>query len=301
MCEARGPYSAPRRSGTMRRMSPLDRLARPVKGLILGQVRALFNDSARGEAPVVRREDALFPPDSVAWRVHGDVTSMLVGGIAALLLQMLHPKVLAGVWDHSGFRGDMHGRLLRTARFIAVTTFGAADDARAAIARVRHIHDHIEGTLPDGAPYRASDPQLLAWVHVCEVLCFLDGWIRYGDPMMRRAEQDRYIAEMARIAAPLGVAPVPHSRAEAEAILRGMRPDLRVDDRTRDVARVLLQQPARSLAAAPFQAITLQAGVDLLPPWARAMHRLAQPDLGRPLLRAGTFGVAGTLRWALRP
>ena len=281
-------------------MSPTDRLTRPLKGLIVGQVRALFNDKARGETPVVRSPDALFPPDSVAWRVHGDVTSMLVGGIAALLLQMLHPKVLAGVWDHSGFREDMQGRLRRTARFIAVTTFGAPDDARAVLAKVRRIHDHVGGTLPDGTPYLASDPDLLAWVHVCEVLCFLDGWIRYGEPTMSRADQDRYVAEMARIAEPLGVSPVPHTRAEAEAIMTAMRPQLRVDTRTREVARVLLDQPAPSLAAGPFQAMTLQAGVDLLPGWARTMHGLAQPEFGRPLLRAGTFGIASTLRWAFR-
>lgn len=284
----------------MRSMSPADRLTRPLKGLIIGQVRALFNDSARGEKPVQRNPNALFPPDSVAWRVHGDVTTMLVGGIAALLLQMLHPKVLAGVWDHSGFRDDMQGRLRRTARFIAVTTFGAPDDARAMIARVRKIHDHIGGTLPDGTPYRAGDPALLAWVHVSEVLSFLDGWIRYGEPTMSRADQDRYVAEMARIAEPLGVDPVPHSRAEAEAIMTAMRPELVVDARTRDVASVLLDQPAPSVAAGPFATMTLQAGVDLLPGWARAMHGLSQPSLGLPLLRAGTFGVASTLRWAFR-
>jgi uncharacterized protein (DUF2236 family) len=284
----------------MNPMSPADRLARPLKGLIVGQVRALFNDQRRGERPVQRRQDALFPPDSVAWRVHGDVTSMLVGGVAALMLQMLHPAVLAGVWDHSGFRDDMQGRLRRTARFIAVTTYGAPDDARALLAKVRKIHDHIGGTLPDGTPYRASEPDLLAWVHVSEVLSFLDGWIRYGEPGMSRADQDRYVAEMARIAEPLGVDPIPTTRAEAEAIQRAMRPSLRVDARTRDVAGVLLNQPSPSLAARPFQTMTMQAAIDLLPGWARTMHGLEQPGVGLPLLRAGTFGVASTLRWAFR-
>ena len=284
----------------MNPMSPADRLARPLKGLIVGQVRALFNDKTRGERPVQRRQDALFPPDSVAWRVHGDVTSMLVGGVAALMLQMLHPAVLAGVWDHSGFRDDMQGRLRRTARFIAVTTYGAPDDARALLAKVRKIHDHIGGTLPDGTPYRASEPDLLAWVHVSEVLSFLDGWIRYGEPGMSRADQDRYVAEMARIAEPLGVDPIPTTRAEAEAIQRAMRPSLRVDARTRDVAGVLLNQPSPSFAARPFQTMTMQAAIDLLPGWARTMHGLEQPGVGLPLLRASTFGVASTLRWAFR-
>ena len=95
---------------------------RPLKQAIAEGVVAIFNDTSRGERPVQRRTDGLFGPQSVAWRVHGDVSSMMVGGVAGLLLQMLHPAVLAGVWDHSNFRADMHGRLRRTARFIALTT-----------------------------------------------------------------------------------------------------------------------------------------------------------------------------------
>ena len=83
---------------------------------------------------------------------------MMVGGVAGLLLQMLHPAVLAGVWDHSNFRADMHGRLRRTARFIALTTYGGQAEAEAAIARVRGIHDHVRGTLPNGRAYAANDP-----------------------------------------------------------------------------------------------------------------------------------------------
>ena len=83
-------------------------LARTLKGTISAQVVALFNDRSRGERPVVPRLDGLFGPHAVAWRVHGDVTSMMVGGVAGLLLQMLHPAVLAGAWDHSNFRADMH-------------------------------------------------------------------------------------------------------------------------------------------------------------------------------------------------
>lgn len=265
---------------------------------IVQQVRAVFNDQARGERPVVRSPNALFQPGSVVWRVHGDVTTMMVGGVAALLLQMLHPAVLAGVWDHSDFRRDMLGRLRRTARFIALTTYGAREEAEAAIARVRTIHDHVDGTLPDGTPYRAGDPRLLAWVHVSEAVSFLDAWIRYSEPAMSAADQDRYFDEFARIAEALGAEPVPHNRAEAEALIAAMRPELTVDDRTREVAAMVLGQQARSLSAMPVQALTFQAAVDLLPGWARRMHGLAGPRLTRPLVRAGTFGIARTLRWA---
>ena len=93
-----------------------------VKDLIVERVRSFFNDRSHGEQPVKRSHDGLFGPNSVAWKVHGDVATMMVGGVAGLLMQMLHPAVLAGVWDHSNFRQDMHGRLRRTARFIALTT-----------------------------------------------------------------------------------------------------------------------------------------------------------------------------------
>lgn len=283
------------------RTSALDLLpgpiARPVKQAIAQQVVALFNDRTRGEAPVIRQTDGLFGPHSVAWRVHGDVTSMMVGGIAGLLLQMLHPAVLAGVWDHSKFRNDMQGRLRRTARFIATTTFGGRQDALDSIARIRRIHSFVHGTLPDGTPYEANDPALLAWVHVTEATTFLNGWIRYGEPGMSRADQDRYFAEMAQVGQGLGADPVPSSRTAAERIIQKYRPMLKRDARTVEITRLVMSRPAPNRLTEPMQAMTMQAGVDLLPDWARRMHRLPNPALGRPLLRAGTMGVARTLRW----
>lgn len=281
-------------------MASQDPLTRRVKRAIVGEVRGFFNDRARGETPVVRREDGLFGRGSIAWRVHGDVTTMMVGGVAALLLQMLHPAVLAGVWDHSDFRRDMHGRLRRTARFVALTTYGGREEAEAAIARVRGIHERVQGTLSDGTSYTANDPALLAWVHVTETTSFLDAWIRYGEPHMSAADQDRYFAEMAEVAERLGADPVPRSRAEVRRLIVAMRPTLASDARTREVARLVLTPPPPSLAVLPFQTITLQAAVDLLPAWARRMHGLAVPMLGRPLVRVGTLGVARTLRWAFR-
>lgn len=277
---------------------PFDLIGRRAKARLVGEIRSLFNDEAKGEKPVVRSDNALFDRQSVAWRVNGDVTSMMVGGVTALLLQMLHPAVLAGVWDHSNFRTDMLGRLRRTARFIAVTGYADRAEALAAIAQVRAVHDRIGGTLPDGTPYSANDPDLLAWVHVSEMVSFLDAWIRYAEPEMLLSQQDRYFAEMAMIGEMLGAGAVPRSRAEAMALIETMRPALTVTDRTREVAHLVLNQPARSAASAPIQAMVFQAAVDLLPRWARAMHGLTGPVLTRPLVRAGTHGVAKTLRWA---
>jgi uncharacterized protein (DUF2236 family) len=276
-------------------------IGQAIRRRIIGEVRATFHDSARGQKPVTRRPDeSLFGPQSPVWRVHGDVTGMMVGGVAALLMQMLHPAVLAGVWDHSNFREDMLGRLRRTARFIALTTYGSREEAEAAIRRVREVHAQVKGRLPDGTPYEADDPRLLAWVHVAETTSFLDAWIRYAEPDMPAADQDRYFRDMARIAAPLGTDPIPQSRAEALALIESMRADLRSDERSREVARIVLHQPARSPAAAPVQALTFQAAVDLLPDWARAMHGLPARPVTRPLVRAATFGIAGTIRWAFR-
>nr|WP_243843366.1 oxygenase MpaB family protein [Sphingomonas vulcanisoli] len=259
----------------------------------------MFNDQARGERPVQRSSDALFAPGSPIQRVHGDVTSMMVGGVAALLLQMLHPAVLAGVWDHSNFRTDMLGRLRRTARFIAVTTYGQRDQAVAAIEKVRAVHAHIAGITTDGTPYRADDPHLLAWVHVSEALSFLDGWQRYGSRPLTAVEEDHYFADFATIAAALGADPVPRSRSEAMALITTLRPELHADDRTWEVARIVLGHRPDNMLAIPVQAVTMQAAVDLLPDWARAMHGLPTPPaIVRPLVRTGAMGLARTLRWA---
>ena len=269
------------------------------KNGIVDHVRTLFNDQARGEQPVDRSSTALFRPDSMIWRVHGDVVSMMVGGVAALLLQMLHPAVLAGVWDHSNFRTDMLGRLRRTARFIAVTTYGDRADAEAAIARVRAIHARLAGTLPDGTSYRADDPSLLAWVHVSEAWCFLAAWQRYGNQRLTPVQQNSYLAAFADVGSMLGADPLPRDRLETECFLRAMRPKLCADSRTRDVARLVLHQRPANALAIPIQRFVMQAAVDLLPAWARHMHALqASPSLTRPIVTSGTRQMARTLRWA---
>ena len=275
----------------------LNAAKRSIKQAIAREIVSIFNDAARGEKPVTRRQDGLFGPRSVAWRVHGDVTTMMIGGVSGLLLQMLHPAVLAGVWDHSNFRTDMHGRLRRTARFIALTTYGGRSEAEAAIAHVCAIHATIGGEAADGAPYRADDPALLAWVHVTEVMGFLSAWIRYVEPRMPRAEQDRYFAEVGQIATALGADPVPRDRAGAERLVGEMRDELRADHRTREVASLLLGQRADKALMEPFLAITMRAGVDLLPDWARHMHGLNLSPIKSQAVRAGASGIARTLRW----
>lgn len=269
----------------------------PIRRALVKQVRATFNDQSKGERPVPASDDALFPRGSVIRRVHGDVTSMMVGGVAALLTQMLHPKALAGVWDHSDVHADMLGRLRRTARFIAVTTYGHRDKAGTAIAKVRAIHRQVGGSLPDGTHYRATDPWLLAWVHVAGAVNFLDGWRRYAEPAMSAADQDRYFAESGEIARLLDADPVPRTRAEAERLIRDFQAELRADERTRAFRDLVLNAPARSIREAPVQRLLTNAAVDLMPGFARRMHGLSRPALP-PLVRGATFGLAGTIRWA---
>lgn len=120
-------------------------------------------------------DPGLFGPDSVTWRVHGDFPAMMAGGIAALMLQTLHPAALAGVWDHSNFRADLVGRLRRTTAFVAGTSYAPVSEAERLIARVRRIHERVRGVTDVGQPYEANDPALLTWVHVTEVSSFLRG------------------------------------------------------------------------------------------------------------------------------
>jgi uncharacterized protein (DUF2236 family) len=274
---------------------------RPIRDAIAGQVLRLVGRRA-GDTPFLEStaDAGFFGPESAAWRVHGDFTAMLIGGTTALLLQMLHPRALAGVWDHSDFRKDMAGRLRRTARFIAGTTYGSTDEALALIAHVQAIHDRVHGTLPDGTPYSANDSDLLTWIHVAEVSSFLTAYLRYRDPDFPPAEQDRYFAETAIIAEKLGATEVPKSRVAIEAYLQRVRPELRYDQRTREVARALLDQPAASPAIAPFMNLVFQAAQDLLPAWAAEMHGFRQAPLGRPAVRAAARSLGAFLRWALR-
>jgi uncharacterized protein (DUF2236 family) len=268
---------------------------------LASQVRAQFAEpgATRPSVTAAPPHARLLPEGSISFDIHADVTTMMIGGISSLLLQMLHPKALAGVWDFSNFRDDMGGRLRRTAAFIAVTTYGERAQAEGAIDRVRRIHAKVGGTLPSGDAYRADDPALLAFVGVTEALSFLGAYIRYRDPLMLKRDQDRYIGEMARISRMLGADPMPETRRDAERFLLAVRPQLRVDARTRDVARLILSAPPPKPSMAPAQKLLVEAGVDLLPAWARRMHGLSGAGLRTPLLRAGAGGLGAVLRWAM--
>jgi uncharacterized protein (DUF2236 family) len=245
-------------------------------------------------------DPGLFGPDSVCWKVHADFTAMMTGGISALLLQALHPLALAGVWDHSSFRTDILGRLRRTATFIAGTTYGNRHDALALIERVKRIHLGVTGTLPDGREYRASDPALLTWVHVAEVSSFMAAHLHYVNQALPIAEQDQYFAETARIAEMLGAVDVPRSRAEIDAYLLKMHPELENSSRTREVVRILMEAQPPNLLIRPASALMLNAGINLLPAWAKEMLGFdAFAGVRRAVVLPGVKVIAPVIRWGL--
>ena len=234
-------------------------------------------------------------------RVHGDA-SMFVGGIRALLLQTLHPVAMRAVSEHSGFRGDMWGRLARTSRFLAVTTFGTADDAQQAVDVVRSIHDRVTGTMPDGTPYVASDPHLLAWVHVAEIDSFLTAHQVYGAHPLDQAGRDEYVAQAAEIARRLGVLDPPTTEAELAATLAGYRAELRGTDDAREAVRYLLFKPPLPLAARAPYGVLVAAAIGLMPRWTRRQLRLPWlPISERTVVRALGGAATRTIRWALTP
>jgi uncharacterized protein (DUF2236 family) len=243
----------------------------------------------------------LYEPGSPVTRVHGDA-SMFVGGIRALLLQTLHPAAMRGVAEHSGYRGDMWGRLARTSTFIATTTFGHVEDVERSIAVVRRIHERVTGTMPDGTPYTASDPHLLRWVHVAEIDSFLRAHTVYGKEPLRGAERDEYVAQTAEVARRLGVLDPPTTEDGLREAIASYRPELRGTPEAREAVRYVLVHPPLPLAARAPYAVLVAAAVGLMPAWTRPPLRLPWlPVSERTVVRALGVAATGTIRWAMRP
>jgi uncharacterized protein (DUF2236 family) len=240
-----------------------------------------------------------FEPDRPIRRVHGDA-AVFAGGLRALLLQSLHPLAMAAVSAHSGYRGDPWGRLRRTSYFLAITTYGAASDAEAAVARVRAVHERVRGSSPDGVRYHASDPHLLGWVHVAEVDSFLAAHQRYGAAPLDASERDAYVEDAARVARALGVVDPPTTEAELRQVLADYRPELRGTTEARQAARFILLQPPVPWAARPAYGVLTAAAVGLLPWWTRWPLRLPYLPLAEAtVVRAAGDGLTRTIRWAL--
>jgi uncharacterized protein (DUF2236 family) len=227
-------------------------------------------------------------PESVAWSLHGS-PAMLTAGLRALLLQLWHPSIASAVAAHSEVARDPWRRYQATVAFMASVTYGDEEEAAAAVSRVRDVHGKVRGVDVIGAPYSATDPALLAYVHatlVDSALCAADV---YG-PHLEPAERDRYVAEMARVAELLGLDDPPRDAAAASAVIMqtgavcGSRPG-------RDLAW-LLALPPLPFWMRPAYGVLYASAVDLLP-------RECAVDLGllpvwrpvRPAVRTSTAAL----------
>jgi uncharacterized protein (DUF2236 family) len=190
--------------------------------------------------------------------------------------------------------------LHRTSTFLAVTTFGVTDDAEQAVAAVRRIHERVTGILPDGKPYAASDPRLLAWVHAAEADSFLRAHQVYGRRPLDQAGRDEYVAQVGEVGRRLGVLEPPTTEAELADVLAAYRPELRGTPEAREAVRYLLLRPPLPLAArAPYAALAA-AAIGLMPRWTRLPLRLPYlPVSERTVVRALGGLATGTIRWAM--
>jgi uncharacterized protein (DUF2236 family) len=236
----------------------------------------------------------------VARVVHGDLPSMLVGGLGSLFFQMLHPHAMAGVAQHSRYQDDPLGRLLQTANFIGATTYGSKDSAHEAIERVLTVHRFVHGVADDGLPYDANDPHLLLWVHCAEIYMFLSAHRRFGAVKLTDDQADQYVDEMVPLAYDLGVLDPPRSVAELDAALRGFRDELRLSS-DGVVARDFV---AHRVVARPLQRVIhrlfVRSAWSLLPLWAAETLGVRTSRLGdRLIVRPSTRLVSVLMRSAV--
>jgi uncharacterized protein (DUF2236 family) len=243
-------------------------------------------------------DPGLLGPDSAAWQVHAHFVAMMTGGLSSLMLQALHPRALAAVWDHSSFRTQLQARLGRTALFVATTTYGGTEAALLAIDRVNRIHAHIRGTLPDGTPYVANDPELIRWVHLGETTSFLKAYQDLTLQPLPTNRQDLYFAEMAQIGERLGAIELPVTHHQALAQLQAFRPELRVDERTRETIAWIEHYPCAPLDR-PWVRLMVRAAFQMLPDWAlELLGRERSCPLEQAAVRTALQGLGASLDWA---
>jgi uncharacterized protein (DUF2236 family) len=257
---------------------------------------AVVGDAADRDADV-----GLFGPSSVTWRVHADPV-FPIAGVRALLLQALHPLTMAAVAQNRGFVEDFWGRLDRTGQYVTTLTFAPADEARRTAARVRGLHRRLHATDPQtGRPFPLDRPDLLLWVHCCEMESFLSTARRAGAPIGPQ-DADRYVTEQLLAAELIGIPDgmAPTTVAALDEYFASVRPALRLTDEAWRGVRTLAVPPmtswVRILTPARPAWLTL-AGVaaTLLPRWARRMYRLP----GLPTTDVAATAAIRALRSAL--
>jgi uncharacterized protein (DUF2236 family) len=245
-------------------------------------------ERARSHAQRLASRDGYFAPESVIRRVGNSPVAPFLGGGAAVLLQVAHPLVAAGVAEHSDYQHDLWSRLLRTLRALYLITFGTKAEADAIGATVRTVHTRVRGRtstqlgrFPAGTPYAADDPELMLWVHATLVETSLSAYQRY-ERSLSPLEQEQYYAEMATVAQIFGTpaSVIPTSLGE----FRGYFEDeiagttIEVTPPAREIAAVILDAPlpAPMRFIAPAHRLATCAH---LPPRLRAEYGLQQRHL----------------------
>jgi len=250
--------------------------------------------------PTGPRDNGLFGPASVTWRVSADLSAP-VAGLRSLLMQALHPLVMAGVDQHSGWRRDPVGRLAATSAYTATITYGDRDSARQAAQRVRAIHEHVRGTdTVTGLAYAAADPALLLWVHAALVDSALAAVARFGTPLPG-PDADRYVSEMTVAAEILGVPRdiIPADVAALEQYMTAVGPQLRRSPAAAEVMAWLQDPPGMEEEIAELWQHIRDAAVTALPEWARDMYRCGAPAWLTPERRTEIRQALGVLDAAI--
>ena len=208
------------------------------------------------------------PVDGIARLVHGDLSTMIVGGLGSLFLQMLHPHAMAGVAQHSRYQNDALGRLLQTANFIGHTTYGSSSQAFLDIERVLAVHESVRGVADDGVAYYANDPHLLAWVHACETSMFLAAYQRYGRVTLSDEEADDYVREMSQLARDMGAEDPPTTQSELWAQIEAFRPELRLSADGEEARSFVADGFVQGMMQRMAHRLFVQSSYDLMPAWA---------------------------------
>lgn len=218
-------------------------------------------------------EPALAPADGVSWRVFANPISLFVGGVAAVLLELTEPSVRSGVWDHSSFQRDPGTRLKRTGVAAMMTVYGPRSEAERLIARVVRMHDHVNGTTPDGTAYRANDPRLLDWVHATATFGFTEAYHRYVQPLSR-AEIDQAFAESGPAGLLYGAVTAPRALAEWDRLLAVTAPGLEGSPILADFMRIMGDAAILPSSMRWLQRLLVRAAVEITPQPVRSLPQL---------------------------
>ena len=153
-------------------------------------------------------------PGSISWEINGDLASLVGGGTSAIIMEVLHPSVMAGVFTQSSYRTEPLRRARNTLGYVLRTTFGSTPAATRVVELVKRIHAGVGGTRADGLAYQALDPELIGWVHTCIPWAVMRAYETYNRPLSTD-ERDRYLTEQAVIGRMGGADWVPETVASS--------------------------------------------------------------------------------------